>query len=91
MWIKDNRVIRMPEGITVDEIQHPASIFWLWKKEELAKLGIKPYHPANPPEGFRVTASRLEEVDGEMYERIDVEPLPAPEPLPALIEEPAAP
>lgn len=89
MWIRNNRVIRNPEGITTEDgVQHPASIFWLWKKEELANLGIKPYHQANVPEGYRVTASRVEEVDGEVFERVDLEPLPTPEPPPAPIEDP---
>lgn len=77
MWIKDNRIIKIPEGIvTEDGTQHPASIFWLWKKDELANLGIKPFNQANVPNGFRVISSRLEEVDGEVFERVELEQLP---------------
>ena len=82
MWItSDNNIIRQPQGIRIGDVNHPASIFWCWSKEQLAEVGIKPYHPGSVPSGHRVTAYN-EEVDGEVYERFNTEPLPEPEPTP---------
>jgi hypothetical protein len=77
MWItSDNQTITSPRGITINGIQHPQSIFQHWSKDELASIGIKPYHPAYPPTGERVTSSSTEERDGEIYEVITTEPVP---------------
>lgn len=77
MWKYNDTIINSPRGITIDGIQHPQSIFEFWSKSELASIGIKPYHPAYPPSGERVISSTTEEVDGEIYERITTEPVPA--------------
>jgi len=78
MWITNtNETISSPRGITINGVQHPQTIFQCWSKDELASIGIKPYHPAYPPAGERVTSSTTEEVDGEIYERITTEPVPA--------------
>jgi hypothetical protein len=83
MWItNENNIIRQPEGIRVGDVNHPASIFWCWSKEQLAEIGIKPYHPGVVPSGHRVIGAYNEEVDGEVYERFNTEPLPEPEPTP---------
>ena len=78
MWIYNNQTITSPRGITVNGVQHPETIFYLWSKPELAEIGIKPYHPAYPPAGQRVVSSRTEEVDGEIYERIETEAVEPP-------------
>ena len=76
MWItKDNQIISTPKGITIAGIQHPQTIFYLWSKEELASVGIKYYYPATCPAGHRVTGAYTEELDGEVYERFNTEPL----------------
>lgn len=81
MWITtENNIIRQPEGIRIGDVNHPASIFWCWSKEQLAEVGIKPYTPASVPAGYRVTGAYTEEVDGEVFERFNLEPIPAPEP-----------
>ena len=77
MWITtNNQTISTPRAITINEMQYPQTIFQFWSKEELAAIGIKPYHPAYPPAGERVTSSSTEERDGEVYEVIATEPLP---------------
>ena len=48
MWviIKDEKVdqiITGTKGVEIDGVQHPKSIFTLWSKEELCKIGIVPY------------------------------------------------
>jgi hypothetical protein len=83
MWITStNNIIRQPQGTRIDDVNHPASIFWCWSKEQLAQIGIKPYHQASVPAGERVTGAYTEEVDGEVYERFNTEPIPQPEPTP---------
>ena len=76
MWIYNNQTITSPKGLTINGVQHPETIFYLWSKPELAEIGIKPYHPASVPAGERVTSSFTEEVDGEIYERITTEVVP---------------
>ena len=90
MWItSNNNIIRQPEGIRIGDVNHPASIFWCWSKEQLAEVGIKPYTPANVPAGYRVTGAYTEEIDGEVFERFNLEPIPEPIPEPILEPEPA--
>lgn len=77
MWITtNNQTISTPRAITINETMYPQTIFQLWSKEELAAIGIKPYHPAYPPVGERVTSSSTEERDGEIYEVITTEVVP---------------
>lgn len=77
MWITNtNETISSPRGITINGVQHPQTIFQYWSKDELASIGIKPYHPAYPPSGERVVSSSNEERDGEVYEVIVTEPVP---------------
>jgi hypothetical protein len=77
MWITNtNETISSPRGITINGIQHPQTIFQYWSKDELASIGIKPYHPAYAPTGERVVSSSTEERDGEVYEVIVTEPVP---------------
>ena len=83
MWItSENNIIRQPEGIRIGDVNHPASIFWCWSKGQLAEIGVKPYHLGEVPSGHRVTGAYTEEIDGEVYERFNTEPLPEPEPTP---------
>ena len=83
MWItSENNIIRQPNGIRIGDVNHPASIFWCWSKEQLAEIGVKPYHPGSVPSGHRVTGAYNEEFDGEVYERFNTEPLPESEPAP---------
>ena len=82
MWIINNEIIKQPKGIRIGDTNHPESIFYLWSKPQLAEVGIKPYNPANVPEGYRVTGAYTEEIDGEVFERFNLEPIPEPEPEP---------
>jgi hypothetical protein len=90
MWIlPNNQIISVPQNIVIGEIQHPQTIFNLWSKEELLAVGIHTYHPANPPEGYRVVASRTEVIDDEVHEVVDVMPVEPP-PYETTPEEPSA-
>jgi hypothetical protein len=98
MWIlPNNQTISVPQNVVIDDIQHPQAIFYGWSKEQLLGIGIRTYHPANTPEGYRVVASRTEIVDDEVHEVVDVMPVeppppvvPAEEPTEELTEEPPA-
>ena len=49
MWYSETLgVIKAPKGITVNEMQHPANIFRLWSKDELANIGIRPARFVTP-------------------------------------------
>ena len=67
MWHSEQHgVIRTPKGITVNELQHPANIFRLWSKEELAEIGITPARVEVPDRRYYNTgAETLTLVDGE--------------------------
>jgi len=43
MWYSETfGTIKTPRALTIDSIQHPASIFRLWSKAELSSVGIAP-------------------------------------------------
>ena len=51
MWIHNNQTINSPRGITINGVQHPETIFYLWSKPELAVAPqghglIEDAHPA---------------------------------------------
>ena len=63
MWYSDKHgVIKTPKAIILNGMNHPASIFRLWSKEELAKIGITPAR-VNAPDpryykvGYKVKSS----------------------------------
>lgn len=90
MWIlPNNQIISVPQNVVISDIQHSQTIFNLWSKEQLLGIGIRAYHPANAPEGYRVTAARTEIVDDEVYEIFDLEQIPEPVPEPEPTEEPS--
>ena len=67
MWYSETLgVINAPKGITVNEMQHPASIFRLWSKDELANIGIRSARVVTPD-------SRYCNIGAESYELIDDE------------------
>ena len=67
MWYSETLgVIKTPKGITVNEMQHPANIFRLWSREELANIGIRPARVVVPDSHyFNTGAENYELVDGE--------------------------
>ena len=88
MWILPNsQIISVPQNVVINGTQHPQTIFNFWSKGELLKVGIRAYHKANPPEGYRVIASRTEVIDDEVHEIVDVMPA-EPSPYVTPIEEP---
>jgi len=66
MWkLPDGKIIRVAQDVTIDDTVYPAAIFGRWSKENLARLGIKPYRiQAYDPEIFRPTAQLEVEADG---------------------------
>jgi len=75
MWILPNqRVISQPKPITIDGVQHPASIFYNWSIDELAFIGIKPYREDKYDGRFYQSISTfVEEIDGVVYRRHTLE------------------
>ena len=58
MWYSETLgVIKAPKGITVNEMQHPANIFRLWSKDELANIGIRPARFVTPDSRYFYTGS----------------------------------
>jgi hypothetical protein len=83
MWIlPNNQIISVPQNVVINDIQHPQTIFNFWSKEDLARVGVRRFHSANPQPGFRVIASRTEIIDDEVYEVVDVVPVELPPPPP---------
>ena len=88
MWIlPNNQIISVPQNVVINDIQHPQTIFNFWSKEDLARVGIRRFHSANPQPGFRVVASRTEIIEDEVYEVVDVVPVEPPPPV-IPVEEP---
>ena len=76
MWISNNQIITGPKPITINGIQYPEVIFYLWSKSELLKIGIKKYNPAVFQEGDSVSSVVIKEIDDEIYEIIEKEKNP---------------
>ena len=67
MWYsKTIGTIKTPRALTVDGIQHPANIFRVWSKVELAEIGI---YPAR----VEFVDSRYYNTGSETYELVDGE------------------
>jgi hypothetical protein len=67
MWYSDKHgVIKTPKAIILNGMNHPASIFRLWSKEELAKIGITPARVNAPdPRYYDAGDETYSLVDGE--------------------------
>lgn len=91
MWILNKTtIIDYPRDITINDVQHPAQIFTLWSKDELASIGIRRYHKMSYGSNQRVIETLYEEKDGEIFEKLVLEDVPMPEtqvvPAPANID-----
>lgn len=71
MWkLPDGRVLSHPKSVRIDGVLHPAAIFTRWSKEELARIGIKPYREERPDEAhYRATGWEEVDVAGEIVKR----------------------
>jgi hypothetical protein len=76
MWIYNNQIITAPRAITIDDVQYPEIIFYVWTKSELLKIGIKKYNRAIFQEGDSISSIVIKEIDDEIYEIIEKEKNP---------------
>ena len=61
MWYSETHgLLKTPRAVTVANVQHPANIFRLWSKAELAAIGFKPARVAS-------VDSRYNDIGGETY------------------------
>jgi hypothetical protein len=61
MWYSETHgLVKSPKALTVNDIQHPANIFTLWSKAQLADIG---FHPAR----LSVTDHRYYNTSGAEY------------------------
>ena len=61
MWYSESfGLLKTPRAVTVADVQHPANIFRLWSKEDLAAIGFKPARMA-------IADSRYNNLGGETY------------------------
>ena len=43
MWYSESKgLVKTPRAITVNDVQHPANVFRVWSKDELAAIGFRP-------------------------------------------------
>jgi len=73
MWIYNNQIITAPKPMTIDNIQYPEVIFYLWSKSELLKIGIKKYNPAILQQGDSISSVVIKEIDDEIHEIFEKE------------------
>ena len=73
MWIYNNQIITAPRVITINGIQYPEIIFYVWSKSELLKIGIKKYNPAILQQGDSISSVVIKEIDDEIYEILENE------------------
>jgi hypothetical protein len=61
MWYSESfGLLKTPRAVTVADVQHPANIFRLWSKADLAAIGFKPARMASAD-------SRYNNLGGETY------------------------
>ena len=67
MWYSESKgLVKTPRAITVNDIQHPANVFRVWSKDELAAIGFRPAR-INAPDSryYNTGAENYNLVDGE--------------------------
>ena len=61
MWYSESfGLLKTPRAVTVSDVQHPANIFRLWSKADLAAIGFKPARMAS-------VDGRYNNLGGETY------------------------
>ena len=60
MWYSESLgVIKTPRALTVNDVQHPANIFRVWSKAELAEVGIYALEVTTPDTRYLNTGSEV--------------------------------
>ena len=68
MWYSETfGVIKTPKALTINEMQHPQSIFRLWSKPQLAALGIRPARVETPDKRYYNTGAENYELVGDEW------------------------
>ena len=67
MWYSESKgLVKTPRAITVNDVQHPANVFRLWSKDELAAIGFRPARVEVPDSRYYDTGVESHNlVDGE--------------------------
>ena len=67
MWYSESKgLVKTPREITVNDVQHPANVFRLWSKDELAAIGFRPARVEVPDSRYYDTGVESHNlVDGE--------------------------
>ena len=67
MWYSESKgLVKTPRAITVNDVQHPANVFRLWSKDELAAIGFRPARVEVPDSRYYDTGAESHNlVDGE--------------------------
>jgi len=68
MWYSEAfGVIKTPRALTINEMQHPQSIFRLWSKPQLAAIGIRPARMETPDSRYYNTGAENYELVGDEW------------------------
>ena len=68
MWYSETLgVIKTPRALTINEMQHPQSIFRLWSKPQLAAIGIRPARMETPDSRYYNTGAENYELVGDEW------------------------
>ena len=67
MWYSESKgLVKTPRAITVNDVQHPANVFRVWSKDELAAIGFRPARVEIPDSRYYDTGAESHNlVDGE--------------------------
>ena len=67
MWYSESKgLVKTPRAITVNDVQHPANVFRVWSKDELAAIGFRPARVEVPDSRYYDTGVESHNlVDGE--------------------------
>jgi hypothetical protein len=76
MWMLPNgQIVNRPKGVTIDNVIHPVDIFYKWSKEDLAKIGIKPFREVKfDGSNYASIGFDDNEVNGEIVRTHDLQP-----------------
>ena len=65
--LPNGKVIRVPKGVLIEDVNYPASIFRRWSKDELNAIGIYPFREVRyDTKWLKSTGSSEDEIDGEI-------------------------
>ena len=71
MWYSESfGLLKTPRAVTVADVQHPANIFRLWSKADLAAIGFKPARIASVDSRYNTLGGETYTLDGSTDEWI---------------------